>query len=519
MSGTKVERAAMQDSIAQIITDAAQRFGDKTALIIGEQQFSYARLESLSNQVANSLVASGVTAGDRVTLYGANAWEWVVSYYGVLKTGAVVNPINVMLTPKEVEFVVEDCGAKAIIASKEKGMPLIGIESRSTIEQLILYGDDIPTEATAFEQLIDGAAENFISPPIDTNSLSTICYTSGTTGKPKGAMLSHKAVITNFMMTALMHGRSENDVIVTALPCPHVYGNVVMSGCFQSGGTLVLHSLFDPEQILESIESHRATVFDGVPTMYMYMLESPSIAQRDLSAMRICAVGGQTMPPAKMAQVEERFDCPLIELWGMTELAGLGTTFAHNGDYRHGSIGVSLPYTQAKVMSTEDPSIEVPTGEVGELLIKGPMVMQGYFGNEAATKEVLSKDGWLRTGDVARIDEKGFITIVDRIKDMILTAGYNIYPAELEHSIAAHPDVALVAVGPIPDELKGELAKAYIVLKQGSNPSADEILNFCREHLAAYKVPRAIQFVNDLPKTSTGKIMRRELIRFHEAQS
>ena len=508
----------MHNAIAQIITDASQRFGDKTALIIEDQTFTYERLEALSNQVANSLVSSGVSKGDRVTLYGANAWEWVVSYYGVLKTGAVVNPINVMLTPEEVEFVVADCGAKTIIASKEKGLPLIGIESRSSIEQLILYGDDIPAEAIAFEQMIEGASESFESPAIDTDSLSTICYTSGTTGKPKGAMLSHKAVITNFMMTALMHGRNENDVVVTALPCPHVYGNVVMSGCFQSGGTLVLHSMFDPEQILESIETHRATVFDGVPTMYMYMLESPTIAQRDLSAMRLCAVGGQTMPPAKMAQVEEQFQCPLIELWGMTELAGLGTTFAHNGDYRHGSIGVSLPYTQAKIMSTEDPTLEMPTGEIGELLMRGPLVMQGYFGNEAATKEVLSDDGWLRTGDVARIDKNGFITIVDRIKDMILTAGYNIYPAELEHAIAAHPDVALVAVGPIPDELKGELAKAYVVLKQGATASADEILSFCREHLAAYKVPRAIQFVDDLPKTSTGKIMRRELIRFHEAQ-
>ena len=507
----------MQDSIAQIITDAAQRFGDKTALIIGGQHFSYARLEALSNQVANGLVASGVSAGDRVTLYGANAWEWVVSYYGVLKTGAVVNPINVMLTPAEVEYVVEDCGAKVIIASREKGLPLIGLETRSSIEALILYGDDIPAEATAFEQLIEGGSEVFASPSIDPDSLSTIRYTSGTTGKPKGAMLSHKAVITNFMMTALMHGRSENDVVVTALPCPHVYGNVVMSACFQNGGTLVLHSLFDPELALESIEQHQATIFDGVPTMYMYMLESPSIDKRDLSSMRLCVVGGQTMPPAKMEQVESKFDCPLMELWGMTELAGPGTTFAHNGNYRHGSIGVPIPYVQAKVMDTENPAVEMPTGETGELLIRGPIVMQGYFGNEAATQEVLSADGWLRTGDVARIDENGFIVIVDRIKDMILTAGFNIYPAELEHTIASHPDVAMVAVGPIPDEDKGELAKAYIVLKQGASPSAEDILTFCREHLAAYKVPRDIQFVDDLPKTSTGKIMRRELIKLHES--
>mgnify|MGYP005986785729 CR=1 FL=1 len=508
----------MQNSIAQIITDAAQRYNDKTALIISNQQFSYTHLDTLSNQVANSLVAIGVSPGDRVTLYGANAWEWVVSYYGVLKVGAVINPINVMLTPEEVEYVVEDCGAKIIIASKEKGLPLLGLETRSSVEELILYGEDIPAGASSFEHFIEGASEGFISPLIDPDSLSTICYTSGTTGKPKGAMLSHKAVITNIMMASLMHGRCEQDVVVTALPCPHVYGKVIMSTCFHNGGTLVMHALFDPEQILESMEKHQATIFDGVPTMYMFMLESPSIGERDFSSMRLCSVGGQSMPIAKMAQVEDRFQCPLIELWGMTELAGLGATFAHNGDYRHGSIGVSIPYTQSKIMDTKDSAIEMPIGEAGELLIKGPIVMQGYFGNEEGTREVLSHDGWFRTGDVATIDENGFITIVDRIKDMILTAGYNIYPAEIENVIASHPDVALVAVGSIPDEFKGELAKAYIILKQGTHPSTEHIISFCRKHLAAYKVPRDVQFVDDLPKTSSGKIMRRELIKLHTLQ-
>jgi long-chain acyl-CoA synthetase len=508
----------MQESIAQILADTAAKDTGKTALIIGGQHFSYARLEALSNQVANSLVAMGIVSGDRVTLYGANAWEWVVSYYGILKIGAVVNPVNVMLTPQEVEYVVTDCGAKAIIASREKGLPLIGLEKRTSIESLILYGEDIPEGATSFEQLIQDSPNTFTIPKIDTESLSTICYTSGTTGKPKGAMLTHKAVMTNIAMTSLMHGRNKDDVVVTALPCPHVYGNVVMNACFQTGSTLVLHAQFDAEQVLESIEKHQATVFDGVPTMYMYLLESPGINTRNFSSMRLCTVGGQSMPPAKMTQVESYFDCPLMELWGMTELAGLGICFAWNGDYRHGSIGVPLPYVQVKIMDTENPNIELPVGEAGELLIKGPIVMTGYFGNEAATKETLTADGWLRTGDVARVGTDGMFTIVDRIKDMILTAGFNIYPAELEHVVASHPDVAMVAVGAIADDIKGELAKAYIVLKQGCSPSPDEISDFCRERLAAYKVPRQIQFVDDLPKTSTGKIMRRELIRFHEAQ-
>jgi long-chain acyl-CoA synthetase len=195
----------------------------------------------------------------------------------------------------------------------------------------------------------------------------------------------------------------------------------------------------------------------------------------------------------------------------MTELAGLGTTFAHSGPMRHGSIGVPLPYCEAKVVDLTDAGRELPRGEAGELMVRGPVVMQGFYGNEAATRETIEPDGWLHTGDVARIDREGFIFIVDRKKDLILTAGYNIYPAEIERVVAAHPDVAMVAVGSIPDEAKGELAKAYIVPRTGAQPDAGAIIEFCREHLAAYKVPRSVQFVADLPKTSSGKIMRRKL--------
>lgn len=497
--------------LARILSESSEKFGDRTALVIGAEEFSFTRLNQLSNQLASSLVGSGVAPGDRVTLYGANAWEWVVSYYGILKAGAVVNPINVMLTPEEVEFVVGDCGARVVIASLEKGLPLLERLEGSGVESLILYGDDVPTGAVAFNDLLDKGSEEFEAVLAAPESLSTICYTSGTTGKPKGAMLSHRAVATNIAMTALMHGRGEDDVVVTALPCPHVYGNVVMNAMFQSGGKIVIHPLFDPGEMLASMQTHKATIFDGVPTMYLFMLNHPDVESVDLSSLRLCTVGGQPMPPAKMKEVEERFDCPLMELWGMTELAGLGTTFAWNGEYRHGSIGVAIPYVSARIVDVDDASKEMPTGEVGELMIRGPIVMDGYFGNDAATKETIEPNGWLHTGDLATMDEQGYVSIVDRKKDMILTAGYNVYPAEIERVLSAHPDVALAAVGSIPDEMKGELAKAYVIPKDGRSPTEEGILAFCREHLAAYKVPRAVQFVDDVPKTSTGKIMRREL--------
>lgn len=502
----------MIPSIGHIPAEAAKQFGDKTALVLPDRSLSFNELDKLSNCFANALMTLGIQPGDRITLYSGNCWEWVVSYYGALKTGAVINPINVMLTPTEVEFVANDCGASIVIASYEKALSLKSVKENSQVRELIAFGDDaLPDGMLSFNELLAAGSDAFQIPEIEADSLSTIGYTSGTTGHPKGACLSHHSIVLNVAMTALMHQRSDSDTVVTALPYPHVYGNVVMSGAIQNGMTLVLHPNFEEQTILKSIQEHRATLFEGVPTMFMFLLNHPEFDHYDLSSLRCCTVGGQTMPKPKMEEVEARFGCPLIELWGMTELGGLGSTFAANGPVKHGSIGVALPYTEARIANTEDASKTLLAGEVGELMIKGGIVMQGYFGNEQATRDTIEPDGWMHTGDVASMDEDGCIFIVDRKKDMILTAGYNVYPAEIERVVAGHPDVALVAVGSIPDEEKGELAKAYIVPKVGASPSADNVIAYCREHLAAYKVPRAVQFVDDLPKTSTGKVMRREL--------
>jgi long-chain acyl-CoA synthetase len=502
----------MLSSIGGIPVAAAQRFGDKTAIVLPNRTLSFNELEALTNRCANALVNLGVKPGDRVTLYSGNCWEWIVSYYGALKMGAVINPINVMLTPTEVEFVANDCGAAIVIASHEKAVSIENVKAKSQVKELIAFGDEaLPAGIVSFNDMLADSSDDFTIGDIDIDSLSTIGYTSGTTGFPKGACLSHRSILHNVAMTALMHQRNEQDTVVTALPCPHVYGNVVMSGAIQNGMTLVLHPAFEEKAIMQSIQDHGATLFEGVPTMYMFMLNHPDFDNYDLSTLRCCTVGGQTMPKPKMEEVEQRFGCPLIELWGMTEIGGLGTTFASNGPVKHGSIGVALPYTDARIAHTEDASKTMPIGEVGELMIKGGIVMQGYYGNEQATKDTIEADGWLHTGDLASMDHDGCVFIVDRKKDMILTAGFNVYPAEIERVVAGHPDVALVAVGSIPDEAKGELAKAYIVPKTGVTPDSDSIIAYCREHLAAYKVPRAVQFVEDLPKTSTGKVMRREL--------
>ena len=501
----------MINHIGQIPAAAALKFSNKDALVFEGQTFSFNQINDLVERAAGGLSDLGIVQGDTVTLYAGNSWEWIVSYYAIARLGAVINPVNTMLTPNEIEYVVKDCGAKAIIASPEKVDAIINVKNVSDVKDIISFGADVATGAVSFDALIDA---NILPPKpmeIDPAALSTIGYTSGTTGHPKGAMQSHRAVITNGAMTSQIQMRGANDCVVSALPCPHVYANVIMMSMMMFGSKLVLHRAFDVDLAFEDITAHKATIFDGVPAMYMYMLNSPAIKNANLSSLTRCYVGGQTMPVATMEAVEVAFKVPLIELWGMTEIAGLGSTHPLYGNNKHGSIGCALPYCELRIADPEDATKTMPLGEVGELMVRGPIVMMGYFNDEEKTRETLEPDGWLHTGDLGTMDPDGCVFVVDRKKDMILTAGYNVYPAEIERVLAAHPAVALAAVGKLPDEIKGEIAKAYIVLKTDATCTEDEIITFCHQSLAAYKCPRKVQFVDDVPKTSTGKIMRRAL--------
>jgi long-chain acyl-CoA synthetase len=421
-----------------------------------------------------------------------------------------------MLTPAEVAFVVGDCGAKALVTTADKvaairtaGVSLGDVELIVTFDAAgdlddVVGWDGLMTAANAFH------AQSAPVAPAPTD-LCTIGYTSGTTGHPKGAMQSHQAVRLNCGFAATMHCRTSDDVVVTALPAPHVYGNVVINGTFLAGGTVVLLDRFDPGLALHTVAEHRATVFDGVPAMFAMALADPSVHAVDLSSLTRCTVGGQTMPVATMEAWEAASGAPLLELWGMTELAGLGTAHALYAPNRLGSIGVAAPGVDVRVGDLVDPARTCAPDEPGELMVRGPITMLGYYGNPSATAEVLGDDGWLRTGDVAVSSEDGYFTVVDRRKDMILTGGYNVYPAEIERVLAGHPAVAISAVGPVPDAVRGEQARAYVVLKPGASASEQELVDHCRGALAAYKLPRSVIFVEDLPRTSTGKVMRREL--------
>ena len=494
----------IREVVSTLVSDAAGRFGKAPAFTVpGQETLTFVDVDDRAGRFAGGLAAIGIKAGDHVALHLPNGWEWIVAYHAIARLGAVVVPANILLSPSEVSYMVADSEAKAAImpADRRGAIDLAGGVSAITLGQ----ADD----ALPFDTLLDG---RYTDPVLrDADDLFTIGYTSGTTGKPKGAMLSHAGLFASLAATATIHVRHSADTVLSSLPFPHVYGNIVMNATFLTGARLVTTPRFDPEVALRLIGEEQATLFEGVPTMYYQMLADPGIGAAKLSSLTRCTVGGQTMPTAKIDAVVERFGCPLLELWGMTEVAGPAVTHSPYWAPRPGSIGLPVPGLEARIADLADPTRDAAPGDSGELMVRGKPVMQGYWKNPQATAEVIDKDGWLATGDIARQESDGYLFIVDRKKDLIITAGYNIYPAELEQVIAMHPAVAMVAVAGIADDEKGELAHAFVVLHSGGRLDQAELLAHCRQHLAAYKVPRLITFVDDLPKSSTGKILRRAL--------
>jgi len=494
----------------QILDAAASRWPAKTALITATRSLTYRELDEASTRSAGALLRRGVRPGQVVSLYGPNSWQWIVAYHGILKAGAVVNPINSMLTAPEVAYILGDAGAVAILTAAAQVETVAGLTADLPELRHVFSLD---AEVDGHEALADLAEEPALElpPAPEPTATSTIGYTSGTTGHPKGAVQTQRAVLFNCALTATSHSRASDDVCVSALPAPHVYGNVVVNGTFMSGGTVVLHERFDPELFLDSIGRYGATILDCVPAMYAVMLASPALSRADFSRVTRSVCGGQTIPVPTIQAWEERTGARFLELWGMTELSGPATSQTMFMPPVPGSVGQSLPGTEIRIASLDDVNADAPIDEPGELMARGPLVMTGYFNNPDATKLAIEPDGWLHTGDIARMDSDGNVWMVDRRNDMIITGGYNVYPAEIERVVAAHPAVALVAVGSVPDEVRGELACAYVVLRDGASASAAEIIEHTKASLAPYKRPRLVRFVSDLPRTSTGKVMRRKL--------
>ncbi|RAI64770.1 acyl-CoA synthase [Pseudomonas fluorescens] len=500
----------MESSIGALISASAARYGEKTALVVNGCRYSFTALDRLSTAVATRLQQQGCGRGMTASICAPNSAEWIIAYYGILKAGCIVSPLNLMLTAPETAYALTDSGASVLFGFSEKLLSIRAALGEKS--PLLVAFDGVATDLESFEDWLETSVDSALKSTGDlSGDISTVAYTSGTTGKPKGALLTHRAILLNVAMTATLHGRTEHDTVVSALPLSHVYGNVVMQCAIAYGMTLVLHATFKGDEVLQSIEKHHATIFEGVPTMYMYLLEHPTLADFDLSSLTRCTVGGQTMPLAKMKEVEAKLGVRLIELWGMTELGGLGITHPVLGEARLGSVGLPFPCAQVGIMAPDSRGEFLPAGEVGELVVKGPLNMVGYLNSPEATAEAIDSSGYLHTGDLAYMDDDGYVFVVDRLKDMIITAGFNIYPAELESTLCEHPSVAMAAVVGVPDPVKGELAKAFVVLRQGCRLTEQELFDFCRARLASYKIPRLLAIVDDLPRTGSGKILRRAL--------
>jgi len=493
------------------------------------------------NRLANALAGLGVKKGDRVAIYTANAPQYVISYYAILKIGAVIVPINPLYVAHEVEHQVKDAGAETIIVMSRFYPIVQKVRSHTPLKRVIVTnikeyfppvikllftllkekkgGDRVVVAPGDYEwgELLANASAD--KPKVATSSEETavLLYTGGTTGVSKGAELSHRNIVANAIQCrywfGIKDGEEGKEVILTALPLFHSFGMTTCMnfGIYVAGALILIPNPRDLKDVLTNIAHHKPTVFPGVPTMYVAINNSPLTAQYDLSSIKACLSGGAGLPMEVAKRFKEIAGANLVEGYGLSETSPVVTANPVFGDNRVGTIGVPVPDTDIKIMDIDTGSKEMPTGESGEVVVKGPQVMKGYW-NRPDETAIAMRDGWFYTGDIGIMDADGYITIVDRKKDMIIAGGFNIYPRDVEEVIYQHPKVQEVVVAGLPDLYRGETVKAYVILKPGETATAEDIMEFCKGKLAKFKVPTSVEFRDTLPKSMVGKILRRILV-------
>jgi long-chain acyl-CoA synthetase len=489
-------------NLAQTILDAGHEDPDHIAVKLDDTEMSYAMLEGATAHMVGLLHEHGVKPGDRVGIMLPNVPYFPVCYYGILRAGAIVVPMNVLLKKREVGYYLSDPEAKLLIAwgdfaeAAETGADEAGSECL-----LVTPGE--------FEKIV-GAAEAVTEvAETDDGDTAVILYTSGTTGQPKGAELSNANLSRNAEASRGLFGLGAEAVVLGALPLFHTFGQTCgMNATLGGGGTLTLIPRFDPAKALEIIQRDEVNVFQGVPTMYGAMLHLDNREDYDVSTLKVCASGGSAMPVELMRGFEEAFGCKVLEGYGLSESSPVASFNHPDRERKPGSIGTPIEGVEMKVV--DDDGNEVDQGDVGEIVIKGHNVMNGYWKRDDATAETIV-DGWLHTGDIGKVDEDGYFFIVDRKKEMIIRGGYNVYPREIEEVLYEHPDVREAAVLGIPSDEYGEEVAAAVALKDGASTSPDELRSYVKDQVAGYKYPRKVWLVDDLPKGPTGKILKREI--------
>ncbi len=489
-------------NLAGLLTASAERDPDHAAIKLDDIELSYGALDGASAHIAGLLAEHGFERGDRVGIMLPNVPYFPVVYYGVLRAGGIVVPMNVLLRKREVAYYLSDSGAKLLFAWHGFAEDAqAGAEQEGTECLLVTPGE--------FEQQVGAATPDTAVADTADDDTAVLLYTSGTTGQPKGAELTHANLTLNARGSAALFDLGSEGILLGALPLFHSFGQTCgMNATISDGGTLTLLPRFEPAKALEIIQRDQVNAFQGVPTMYGAMLHHPERESYDVSSVQLCSSGGSAMPVELLRAFEEAFGCKILEGYGLSESSPVASFNHRDRERKPGSIGTPIRNVEMRVV--DDEGDEVAQGEVGEIVIRGYNVMKGYWQRPEATAETIV-DGWLHTGDMGRIDEDGYFYVVDRKKELIIRGGYNVYPREIEEVLYEHPAVREAAVVGVPHDEYGEEVGAAVALKDGAEATPDELRDFVKGQVAAYKYPRVVWLVDDLPKGPTGKILKREI--------
>jgi fatty-acyl-CoA synthase len=522
------ETALIGDTIGANLEATVARFGDREALVSRHQnlRYTYAELNEAVDVCARALLARGIAKGDRIGIWSPNNAEWVIVQYATAKIGAILVNINPAYRTKEVEYALNQSGCRMLIAApsfKTSDYVAMIEEVRpnlTALESTIYLGSQEWDALLADADRVTPAALAERSASLDADDAINIQYTSGTTGFPKGATLTHHNILNNGFFVGELCNYTENDKVCIPVPFYHCFGMVLGNlACTTHGATMVVpEAAFEPGAVLETVQAERCTSLYGVPTMFIAELAHPDFKSYDLSSLRTGIMAGSPCPVEVMKQVISEMHMDEVTIcYGMTETAPVSTQTRADDtiDRRVGTVGRVHPHVEVKIVDAET-GRTVPYGTPGELCTRGYSVMLGYWNDKEKTDEAIDAGGWMHTGDLATMDEEGYVNIVGRIKDMIIRGGENVYPREIEEYLYTHPDITDVQVIGVPDEKYGEELMAWIKLSEGATLTSDEVKDFCRGKIAHYKVPRYVKFVDDFPMTVTGKVqkflMRREAV-------
>lgn len=493
--------------LKELLENNISKYGEYPFIYYKDQQYTNIETRQYADQIANGLHKLGVGKGDRIVVCMPNNPEVIFSYQGITRSGAVIVPIMFTLHPKEIQYIIKNCEAKVVIASsytaENMKKAIEGLEVKPIMVVTDLPGSD--DLLNLYDLMSSESADT--EDDSDENETAVILYTSGTTGNPKGVLLTHKNLYTNAVNSAA-HNETERGVTIGVLPLAHVYGLTISNTCYITGSSVVVFARFDPEEIFKAIETYKVKAFSAVPAMIHAMVGSPKADQYDTSSLEWIGSGSAPLPIALLNGFRQKFGAKVFEGYGLSEAAPIVTAHNKKIEIKPGSVGIPLPGVNIKIV--DHLGREVPAGEVGELIVSGDNVTPGYYQNREETNKVI-KEGWLFTGDMGRVDNEGYLYIVDRKKDLVIRGGFNIYPRDIEELLNAHESVSEAAVVGVPDEAMGEEIVACVVRKEGASSTEKDLIHYCQDNLAKNKTPKRIVFMEALPRNGVGKILKTRL--------